>query len=121
MATEDTRAGGATTAPTQEYEVMLRLAVSPDPPSEDALEELAIAALEALEAGAPAATVGAAVACEFSPPAIVLDFNVAAGSNVEMHAKVGEVLAAIEDRLEIQIRGLSETAAPAEPAELVAC
>ena len=107
--TEETRSSGATHAPIQEYDVVLRLQ-TPKPPSQEALEELSIEALEAVERDAGEVVLGIAAACEFNPPAIVLDFSVTAASTIEMHDKLREVLAALVNNLPITIEALSESA-----------
>jgi hypothetical protein len=108
-----------TDAPTTEYDVRLRIRLE-GVPDEQALEELTIQALEAVEEGAADVALGPVASCHFADHAIELDFNVLASTSAHAHHLVGDVASVIEQRLPIAVIGISEDAAQSDRPELVA-
>lgn len=117
MATGDDQGTSGVTA--RVYEVSLHMLVRPAPPSIEALEEAAIAAAEAVEKYGADLVLAVASACEFEPPAIVLDMEIEATSSFEVHRRTDDVLRVLEQHLPVTVDGLSESSAPAER-ELIA-
>lgn len=110
--TEETRTNRSP-ARTREFRVVMRMLIVAGAGTEEELEQLSIGALEAIEADPATESLVVATACEFSPPAVVIDFDVEAESLSEVHSQIGHVITALEQSMPIEIiDGWSETAAP---------